>query len=230
MITSNVFERVFQLKWQNNVCSCFTMEHEGKQYICTARHCVEKFMSGDRIEIFHDGKWKYTPARLIGLGSDGADISVLAISTALSAPRPITLKEGGIGYGQEVYFLGFPYGIRWGAGNLNRVFPMPFVKKGILSGSIGESLCVHLIDGHNNPGFSGGPVVYQHTINPELAAQHRFGLLGVVSGYQYDDEPVLDGRGNETDLRYRTNTGIVYAHDIKHAIDAIEQKPNGHVL
>ena len=62
---------------------------------------------------------------------------------------------------QDVYFLGFPYDLTNDGGTINRNFPIPLIKKGILSAiQVGEVKTL-LLDGHNNPGFSGGPVVCQ---------------------------------------------------------------------
>jgi len=64
--------------------------------------------------------------------------------------------------GQDVFFLGFPYNYdsllqQSPFGNT----PIPFVKKACMSAIIksGEDILL-LLDGHNNPGFSGGPVCF----------------------------------------------------------------------
>ena len=49
----------------------------------------------------------------------------------------------------------------------------------------------------------------------------------MVSGYRYDRHNVLDEHGNETTNTYDTNTGIIVAHDIRHALAIIERNPIG---
>ena len=66
----------------------------------------------------------------------------------------------GILYGQEAYFLGFPFDLEWEVADeaLNRSFPLPILKRSIVSAmlfDIPQKLI--LLDGINNPGFSGGP-------------------------------------------------------------------------
>jgi hypothetical protein len=92
---------------------------------------------------------------------------------------------------------------------------MAFVKKAILSASVEvDGLHVLLLDGFNNPGFSGGPVVYftQDTNEPSIC--------GVVSGYLPDQHPVKVG-DVELDATVMQNTGIVIAYDIKHVTDVL---------
>jgi hypothetical protein len=63
-----------------------------------------------------------------------------------------------------------------------------------------------LLDGHNNPGFSGGPVVFKAV-----------------------EQPIFQG-DEETALTYRYNTGIIVAHDIKAAMTIIQGNPVGFQL
>ena len=63
-------------------------------------------------------------------------------------------------YGQDVYFLGFPYGLHGDMSALSNDLPFPFVKKGIISLFHNDGVNRIYLDGHNNPGFSGGPVVF----------------------------------------------------------------------
>ena len=75
-----------------------------------------------------------------------------------------------------------------------------------------------LLDGHNNPGFSGGPVVCQ--IANELTA------IGIVSGYHNEPKSIYVGQ-SETPFTYYDNTGIVVAAAIDHALDLIQRNPIG---
>jgi hypothetical protein len=106
-----------------------------------------------------------------------------------------------------------------------------------------------LLDGRNNPGFSGGPVVFRDVLQEKPA----FYLAGVVSGFRPElvavTEPELvtspkqlkgvepwrirkrkDGKTvvlRDTDKMVPTNTGIVIAYHIQPAIDLIQQHPVG---
>jgi hypothetical protein len=117
-----------------------------------------------------------------------------------------------------VYFLGFPYGLKEDVtADINNDFPLPFVKRGIIAsfqffGS--PDLATFYIDGHNNPGFSGGPVV---ALKPTRQAV----VIGVVSGYSARSEPVLQRDGKPTSLFWEYNTGLVLAYPIQHALRLI---------
>ena len=119
------------------------------------------------VQIFQDGTWKNLPAELVGHGAGSNDITVLAPVTQLSVRYPLHATTAGLTLGQDVLFLGFPYGLANELGELNNYFPVPLVKKGIVSALQFEEARVLLLDGHNNPGFSGGPVVYQSTTDRE---------------------------------------------------------------
>ena len=80
-----------------------------------------------------------------------------------------------------------------------------------------------LLDGHNNVGFSGGPVARRGTREEQT-------VIGVVSGYRFDRHRVRDEHGNETSHTYDTNTGIIIAHDIRHALGIVGENPIGIVV
>ena len=123
----------------------------------------------------------------------------------------------GLTYGQDVYFLGFPYGYlgRYHFGPQG--YPLPFVKKATLSLFDGKTF---LLDGHNNPGFSGGPVVFTEPF------KHNYKVAAVVSGYRAVEEPVF-ADGVASGLTYSYNTGIIIAHAIDWALDLIHANPIG---
>ena len=224
MITSNIYTKVFMMTCGKGVGSCFAMEHDGRQYICTAKHNLKEF-NGSSIELVHDSSWKKIDVSLVGNGSHNSDIAVLATNFKLAEPLPLDYTAGGVQLGQEIYFLGFPYMISTSGGNkLNRSFPLPLVKRGILSGSQVEGgASVFYLDGHNNKGFSGGPVVF-------MTDERKLAVASVISGYKSVYEAVLDENENETKLLSKVNTGIVTSYVIKHAIDAIITNPVGFQL
>ena len=76
---------------------------------------------------------------------------------------------------------------------------------------------------HNDPGFSGGPVVYS---SPN---QHDFKVAAVVSGFRFENEPIYVGN-QQTSLAYRYNTGIIVSCGIRHAVELISANPVGFEL
>lgn len=117
-----------------------------------------------------------------------------------------------------MYFLGFPYNIltRFVFGQDG--YPMPLVKRATVSALDQRAF---LLDGHNNPGFSGGPFVFNRPNAPV-----DFKVAAVISGFEAVEQPVFRG-GEETSLTYRYNTGIIVAHDIRAANEIIAKNPVG---
>ena len=76
------------------------------------------------------------------------------------------------------------------------------------------------LDGHNNPGFSGGPVVFKEP------NKNEFKVALVISGYRYTHEPIFIG-DQQVPLAYHYNTGIIVSYGVKHAVDVINENPIG---
>ena len=227
MITSNVIQRVFHIKVPSGTGTAFTIEHEGKQYLVTAAHLAEQLVPPYSVHIFHDKVWKKIDLNLTGI-CHSADTAVFAASFALSPALYLPATTDGAIYGQDVYFLGFPFQISPEAGKINYDFPMPLVKKACLSGFLdGDSNSrLMLLDGHNNPGFSGGPVVFSEQGKPVSSS---FRVMGIISGYRFSEEPIYSAN-IQIPANVRANTGIVLAYDISHAIDEIKKNPNGYSI
>ena len=220
--TSYVLQRVFRIAHENKAGTCFTIDVEGRQYLITAKHLVQSIQKPYVVQIYRDDEWKDLHVDLVGHGAKCVDLTVLAAGWQISPPHPLEPTIAGLGLGQDVLFLGFPYGIASDSGNINNRFPFPLVKKGIVSALFQDDANDLLLDGHNNPGFSGGPVVYEDT-------EGALKVAGVVSGYLSKPEPVYDKQG-ATVLQHNYNTGIVRVTSIMHAVDLIHANPVGFKL
>lgn len=223
MITANVIHRVFRIRWNGSEGTAFTADIDDRQYLVTARHVLANFDTDGTVDVFSNGRWEPISVELVGHAPEDVDITVLAPSRRLT-PANLPMAPLGQGprltYGQDVYFLGYPHGF------LGRYifgpdgYPMPFVKKATVSLLDGA---VFYLDGHNNRGFSGGPVVFQEASSPE------FNVAAVVSGYHAVSEPVLHGQ-DKTGLTISQNTGIIVTHAIVGALHLIERNPIGFAL
>jgi hypothetical protein len=227
MITVNVLQRTFCIKVGNSIGTCFALDFEGRQYLVTARHVVESLAGEAQVSILREG-WQSLSVILVGHGQHSVDVSVLAPSVQLSRKDlPLSGSIDKITFAQDVYFLGFPHGLHSELGVINRKFPVPFVRKALLSaiitGDDGEQ--IFLLDGHGNPGFSGGPVVFSKLGRPA----NELTVAGVVSGHHVIQSPVLSS-GEETSLRVEENAGIVISYDIQLALDLIKANPIGVLL
>lgn len=220
MLTSNVIHRILKIRLKNVQGTAFTVEHQNKQYLVTAKHLAVEVERLSTIQIFFENDWRHIQLSLTGI-SLKADIAVFAPHIQLSPVFEFPVTAEGLVYGQDVHFVGFPHDITGDlTGKMNYNRPFPLIKKACLSafasGENGES--IYLLDGHNNPGFSGSPVVFRKQ-NSAL-----FRVCGVVSAYYRRPESVSIG-GQE--LIISQNTGIVVCSDIIYAIEEIEGNPNG---
>lgn len=78
-----------------------------------------------------------------------------------------------------------------------------------------EDAIVLYIDGFNNPGFSGGPILFWST------ERKKYELLGVVKGFKEDTAKVLINN-QHVDTQILVNSGILIGYSIDHAIQAIK--------
>jgi S1-C subfamily serine protease len=210
VVPNNILQRTFHIAHNGAVGTGFTIDVDGRQYLVTARHVVEGLASGSQITALRSGTWQPIDIGDVWHSPTGADASLLSLKTQLSPAHNIVVgDEASLFLSQQIFFLGFPYGLNMEAGQMNNGYPLPFVKTGIVSSFSSVSGGSQLIycDGHNNPGFSGGPIV-------TVSANKHVTVIAVVSAYRYNEDPVLLN-GVDTGLTYRANTGLVIGYGVK---------------
>ncbi len=221
MITANFIHRTFRIRCGDSVGTAFTIDANGREYLVTARHVVQSFDPSVGIALFGNNAWTIVPAQLVGHAVGPTDVSVLAAENPLVAPNlPVVTSSKGLTYGQEVFFLGFPYDILGNVTFTEQGFHLPLVKRATMSCFAGD---VYLLDGHNNRGFSGGPVLFAPHAGPPT------NIGAIVSGYKSVQEPIYL-EANPTDLSFTYNTGIIVSYRIEVALALIQQNPIGAVL
>ena len=241
LMVTNVAYRTFLIGWRGDLGTAFTIDHASKQYLVTARHVVKGIESGNVIKLFHEGKWKDLTVNVVGIGKgEYIDVAVLACSMRLSPSFPLVASKEKLQGGQAVSFFGYPFG--WGGGGerINRGFPLPIMKAGIISVLDSETVPYLYLDAHGNKGFSGGPVVFI----PNGQPGNRFHVAGVISFYPYppklppelpplweplvnrEGKPVTDSTGEPIGY-IRENPGIVAAVPIRHVVELIDANPIG---
>lgn len=225
MITSNVYHRVFFIR-AAQYGTAFTLDVDGRQYLVSAKHVIQGEDGMPPVTFFHDGTWKPLPVNLVGAAPGEIDVVVLASEIRLSPPLPLEPSIEGIIFGQDVFFVGFPYKMWTNAGSALAGRPCPFIKKGTLSSTFdrGDGISRLFVDATNNAGFSGGPLVYSRP------NQFDYRVAGVVSGFKIEYEPVIDQDGEETGLQVAYNTGFLLAYHIGYAVDLIRRNPIGFKL
>ena len=236
-----VFSRVLMMQVGNNLGTSFTIDVNQQQYLITAKHLVTALNSEDTVQFRQGGHWVPVKVKVFRC-DEPIDIAVLVPPTQMTENFPLEPTIDGVQFGQDMFFLGFPYGI-FSTYGLN---PIPFIKKAILSALNNETgVGTIFLDGHNNPGFSGGPIVFR-----DLSRRDEiYKVAGVVGGFRFDITPVVtleeikqeqvkpedraqarlverEGhlfRLNDTEMQVRFNTGIVHGYSITHAIDLIHK-------
>ena len=229
MITANVIEKTFRIKYKGRVGTCFTITVDNEKYLITARHIVEEIADVDIVSIYHDSEWVKIPVYLIGHTSKSVDISVLIADLYFSSNDPLPASRSGLAYGQDVYFLGFPNVVdidqaSSSAMEMNRNFPLPIVKHAIFSGVGNDNH--FFIDGYGNPGFSGGPLIFK----PIGRDNDNYQVTGVIINYKPEIIPVYetelqaknDGGGTKPIAYFRGNSGTITVSWIQRAIDLIK--------
>lgn len=214
-VTTNILERTFGMRCGGSSGTCFTIDVDGRRYIVTARHIVNGVVDRSVVEIWAGGGWQELPVRLIGHGKGKVDVSVLASDLSFGASHPLSITVGGLLLAEDVYFLGFPFGMGVEVDDFIPGFRLPLIKKGVVSAFFAEDGLM-LLDGHNNPGFSGGPVCRRGTKEEQV-------VIGVVSGYRFDRSAVLDRAGNAGPYTYDVNTGIVHVFDARQILQIISR-------
>ncbi len=211
MVPAQAYERVVQLTTPMSRGAGFTIDVKGRQWLVTARHVVEGARP-DQVIVLRRAVRANVELTPVPPAEVGADIAVFELSQDITPPN-LTLHatSGGVIFSQDAYFLGWPYGLglrdaRFGA--------YPFVKKSIVAGLDEDvnGVSLFLLDGINNPGFSGGPVVFNKIGTKD------WHVMSVVSAYRTEQISVVGGTG-----AVPANTGIVITYDIRHAVDSIEQ-------
>ena len=145
MVPANILQRTLKIKYNESIGTCFTLDIENKQYVITARHIVQGIAKNDEIEVYQNSQWNKLPVKLVGLGENNIDIAVMALPQQLPLsppPQLIHVADVDLFLSQDIYFLGFPYGLQTDVSpEINLSFPLPLVKKGIGS-ECSQSLCL----------------------------------------------------------------------------------------
>ncbi len=224
MVPNEILQSVCFIK-TTGTGSCFIISIEKEAHIITDRHLFQNPVNGSKIsfELMNDNKWVQNDATLLLHTNANIDIAVLKMNIKRNDDFFDIGSSKKSWVSQDCYFLGFPYGMRVDDNNdiskkINGGFPLPFVKKGIISSMLTDSNDVRIVylDGHNNPGFSGGPVVIQNIGK----SNRRMRIISVISGYINQRGQIKSPFGNFDSYE---NSGIVISHSIDHIFEIIAQ-------
>ncbi len=193
--------------------TCFTLSKDSKNYLITAKHVIgDAIGKTPLIEVEADsGIVTISPTSIIAPTNNEVDIIALEIDSSTAKNLkffniPYTSK--GVILCGDSYFIGYPFGLQnYNVSGATR--GLPLIKKGMVSGSVYDMTknpIGFLLDGHNNPGFSGGPCFIQNQNN-------EWFVFGVISSYVPQKEVLYDKQGRER-MVILENSGIINSHNI----------------
>jgi hypothetical protein len=237
--TFNVLARTLRVQSQYGTGTIFNIDIDGREYWVTAAH----ILTGAKGKPFGRVKTKTVDLQILNPGGTGlqwipvkftvlqpaADIDVVALIPpkllldTITNPSP-EASSVGLLLGGPCEFLGYALDGGWRAKmDTGSSVWLPFIKHCTVSAEDADTRML-ILDGINNPGFSGGPVIFGTGDNLKIAA--------VISGYYLQPTEVI--RGNAAQLAsdvpkdyVNENSGFIIAYDIAHAVDLIKKNPTG---
>lgn len=206
-ITADILRQTYLIRTDDTTQgTCFLIEVDNEEYLLTAKHLFRnKLINGDstKILIYKENKAESLHVQFYIHNDTTIDIAVLKLKKSIKVIYPFSIG-GNITLGQDIYFLGYPNfnDIQFYTEGTTGILPL--VKKGIVSGWINNSTyTLFFLDGHNNPGFSGGPALCIDTKTQKPV------IFGVISGYYYDKKPVKNKKEKDEAMHIQENSGIV---------------------
>lgn len=215
-----ILESTFNIFYNEVNGTSFIVNGNNGQYLITAKHIfgntivdrssVEVIIKGGQID------QKITCNVFFNENSQ-VDIAVLQLKTQVINGRLLPLKRGESYFlAQQCLFLGFPL---FQLGTQTQSGKVAFVKKAIVSALYEENGTeIMLLDGHNNPGFSGGPIItYSETMEKQF-------IIGVISGYFYQKNNLkIDNGITKETIQINENSGIIISYASGYILDIINK-------
>ena len=212
----DVLRRVVWLKVGDTYATGFTIEQSGTQFLVTARHVVKGLPAANAtFEVRNGRNWQTVSGNLIFPDDKDVDIAVVRLRNDLTLRSDLPVGGAAGAYvGQQGYFLGFPYGLHSQVGE----DVAAFVKHAILSAVVRnqQGSLFWYLDGFNNPGFSGGPLIFYDS------GDRKSHVVGVISGFVPEQARKRVGE-DYVSVDTLVNSGIVVAYPIGPALDAIHK-------
>lgn len=206
-LTANFIERVLHIKNGNSTGSSYIIEKNDRSFLVSAKHIFPNLKECDSItfQVNQDKKWKNISGIVHLHQNKNVDLIIIDLGIQLFGNNPDSyLTTGNFILGDEGYFLGFPMGLQtdWLPGK-NQGLPSALIKRATFSGQINiNGTIILLLDGQNNPGFSGGPIFFK-LFNKEIV---KWSFFGIVSGYYPQNNIAKTTFG---DFLYNENSGII---------------------
>lgn len=214
---SNLFS-CFCIRAEGGIGTAFLYQKDGITLFVTAQHVLGHASAGSFIYLKKPTGWSKFELNGVTVHPDGQDAATfglidfdITISNKFNYHTEIPLALG-----QEIKFVGFPHGLENTAPNPSG-YSTPLVRTAFFSGVIIDPATnkkLLILDGLNNPGYSGGPVWAPGPTHDQPT------LLGLISGYRIEErgkslvyEFSADGERPTDNLFVKLNSGIIHAID-----------------
>ena len=238
------------LKTSTEIGTTFSVEVDGREYWLTAKHLITGVkhppfgsIRAKQISLsvldptVEEVRWLSYEFSILDPG-ENIDIAILVPKRSIQQfPIPSLPLQSDVPIGGECEFLGFPFASSWMANfSSTAAYRMPFIKHCYVSGRAKIPNPVWILDGINNEGFSGGPVIVNTGTEQKIIA--------VVSGYESQNSDVISipvkekppvpkptstksEKPSKQKNVVQTNTGLIFAFDTSSALDVIRKNPIG---
>lgn len=217
---SEIFLRnTFEIHIASKKQTAFLIEHKSINYLVTARHIFLDKPVRTEFKLFNSqaqNNLENYSGTVFYNDNPSVDL-VLIKPTGIPYRKAITLENTVNVLGDSGYFLGFPFDFKTiTSGNFNLGYPIPLVKKATYSGvALDNNVSYVLLDGINNPGFSGGPIIFRSSDGKKQE------LIGVIGGYFTFQTNYTNDSGGSVTLP--NNSGIIFGTRTKHILEILEK-------
>lgn len=208
----------FCIKGEGGIGTAFAYRTEGRTFFLTAKHVLGNALAGGFVFFKTPAEWlrfELTGVIAHPHGQDAASFGVIGLDVPVEHEFTFP-NEPKIGLGQELKFTGFPHGLENTAPSYLG-FSTPLVRTAFFSGAIVDpknSRRLLILDGLNNPGYSGGPIWAPGPTETQPT------LLGLISGYRIEERGkslVYEQKGDlerpVDQLFVKPNSGMIHAID-----------------
>lgn len=214
-MTPQPIDRTHWILTEDSAGTGFFISYKEKNYMISAKHIFPKASHGDLVEFqtFTNDLWSEPLKGNIYFHQvPYVDIAVIPVPKQANVPYFDALKIFTDPFlGDEGFLVGFPYdlGNQMAATNIK---PFPMLKKVCFSGSSNHRVPILFFDGWNNPGFSGGPILFKD----RLEKKSPWYVVAVTIGYY---TAPIEFQGATYDPE--ENSGIIIAFSSAQIIDII---------
>jgi hypothetical protein len=192
------------------VGTCFFRRVGAIGRFLSAAHVFRGVQAGETIFFRRNEEWEPYVVREIASHPDGHDVCAFTLENLVWEAEDDPQTIVGLWPGEPVRFLGFPHGLE-NTYPSETGFPTPLVRNAHLSGVITHNgLQVTVLDGFNNPGYSGGPVYATGDEGVPV-------LVGLISGYR-------------TELREKSMVYRILPDDGEEIVEGHFVKPNSGMI